>query len=316
MRRALVVGINDYSWAPLKGCVNDAKGMVNSLTKHEDGSPNFHCKELTSDKKKVTSAQLRREIHNLFKREADVALLFFSGHGGEDSLGGYLVTQDAEKFDQGFPISEIIHLANRATHIREIIIILDCCYSGHLGNLPEFINGGALLRQGISLLTASRSDEFAVERDGNGLFTSMVISALRGDAKNLLGEVTIASTYSYVDKMLGPWEQRPVFKTHVTSLKVLRQCTPLIELPTLRRLRKYFEKKDSIIRLDPSFEPTEKSHNPKKSSIFSDLQVLAKAKLIEAENESHMYYAAINSKVCKMTNLGKLYWTMIENNRI
>lgn len=44
MRRALVVGIDAYETCPLSGCCNDAEAMKEMLSRHEDGSPNFHVK--------------------------------------------------------------------------------------------------------------------------------------------------------------------------------------------------------------------------------------------------------------------------------
>ena len=39
MRKALVVGINDYSQAPLTRCINDAQALASLLEKNGDNSP-------------------------------------------------------------------------------------------------------------------------------------------------------------------------------------------------------------------------------------------------------------------------------------
>lgn len=41
MRKALVVGIDQYPSCPLHGCCNDADSITNILSQNEDGSPNF-----------------------------------------------------------------------------------------------------------------------------------------------------------------------------------------------------------------------------------------------------------------------------------
>ena len=41
MRKALVVGVDDYEQCPLYGCCNDADDIANILSRNEDGSPNF-----------------------------------------------------------------------------------------------------------------------------------------------------------------------------------------------------------------------------------------------------------------------------------
>ena len=42
--KALIVGIDAYSQAPLRGCVNDAEEIAKLLETNEDGSPNFSVK--------------------------------------------------------------------------------------------------------------------------------------------------------------------------------------------------------------------------------------------------------------------------------
>ena len=38
--------------------------------------------------------------------------------------------------------------------------------------------------------------------------------------------------------------------------------------------------------------------------------------LVVPVGETHMYYAAMNSKSCKLTALGVHYWNLVKNNRI
>ena len=47
MRRALVIGIDNYKDHELHGCVNDARSMAEVLECHGDGEPNFTVKLLT-----------------------------------------------------------------------------------------------------------------------------------------------------------------------------------------------------------------------------------------------------------------------------
>ena len=61
MRKALVVGINDYPTSPLKGCVNDANSVGNVLESHSDGAPNFEIKLMTSPSDTITKPTLRND---------------------------------------------------------------------------------------------------------------------------------------------------------------------------------------------------------------------------------------------------------------
>ena len=98
MRKALIVGIDNYPKGRLLGCCNDADAMNQLLRNHGDGSPNFSTK-LAKDVS--TKSQLLQLIDECFSGDADVALFYYSGHGHIDSIGGYLVTPDYSNFDFG-----------------------------------------------------------------------------------------------------------------------------------------------------------------------------------------------------------------------
>ena len=112
MRRALIVGIDDYSVVPLSGCVNDAKAIAAVLKTHGTDAPNFDTRLFTSPPSNLTKAKLRGAIRELFATECDIALLYFSGHGFIQSRDGCIVTSDAEQDDEGILMTEILGLAN------------------------------------------------------------------------------------------------------------------------------------------------------------------------------------------------------------
>ena len=115
---------------------------------------------------------------------------------------------------------------------------------------------------------------------------------------------------------MGPWEQRPVFKSHVTEMTTLRSCEPIISFPLLRKITNYFPSEDFEFKLDPSFEPTEEPRNLYNEGKFRDLQKYASAGLVVPVDEDHMYYAALHNKSCVLTYLGKMYWNMAKSGRI
>ncbi len=312
-RRALIVGIDDYGFAPLEGCVKDATSICQALKTHDNDDENFSCRLLISSKQKITQALFIKEIENLFNKEGDIALLYFSGHGGLSIRGGTLVTQDAVKYNEGVDLSTIITMANKANEVREIFIILDSCHSGHIANFDMAGEQTAILRKGISILTASKYDEYAVELNGHGLFTSIVLEALNGGAADIMGNVTSASIYNYADKILGPWDQRPVFKTHISELSTLRKCKPIVSDSLLKKIPRYFLTQDYEFPLDKSFEPNAEPKNLENEEIFADLQQLTTASLVTPTGEKHMYFAAINSKACKLTPQGKWHWKISKN---
>lgn len=312
---ALLVGVDHYKNDPLQGCVRDARNLHAVLKTHDDGAPNFQCRSKLSTRGAVTRVAIKRAATELFAKPADIALFFFAGHGTVNNLGGYLVTQDASQYDEGFAMGDLLRLANHS-RARERIIILDCCHSGVFGNLPG-VNNEAHLSEGLSVLTACRDTETATEiGEEGGLFSNLVIDALRGGAADAAGKVSIAGIYAYADEVLGGWDQRPLFKSHVSKLGCIRDCTPSVPLEILRKLTVYFPSRDATVRLGPAYEPTLEPHDEEKEALFGDLQRLRAARLAEPVGEEHMFYAAKKSKTCRLTALGRFYWSRIKNNKL
>lgn len=165
-----------------------------------------------------------------------------------------------------------------------------------------------------------------MEVNGHGVFTSLLIEALNGGAADVTGHISIAGVYAFIDKALGPWEQRPVFKTNVTRFTSLREVQPQVDMTVLRKIVNYFKSEDYQYELNPSYEPTNRSevvHNviepyakDENTAVFSDLQKLEGVGLVVPVGEEHMYYAAMNSKACELTAVGKQYWRLVKEGRI
>lgn len=319
MRRALCVGIDFYKFGALHGCVSDANRLAEMLRRNEDRSPNFDARVLEAPEggnpDAVTRSVLRAAIEELFKHPTDVALFSFSGHGAENNLGGYLVTQDAQKYDEGVAMTDVITMANQSK-AAEVVILLDCCHSGHLGNASMIDNSKALLREGVSVLTASRGAQVSVEDAGGGLFTSLVADALEGGAADILGDVSAPGIYSFVEAALGAWDQRPLFKSHVAQLIPLRKCHPAVDVSVLRELPTLFPLPAEDLQLSPAFEPLSGHADAVKAVVFSKLQALNRVHLVVPVGAAHMYDAAVQSKACRLTASGRYYWRLAKNARI
>lgn len=315
MKKALVVGINGYPLAQLNGCVNDANSLAAILESNGDGSPNFGIRLLTCPSTDITRPVLREAIEQLFAGDSDMALLYFSGHGYIKSTGGYLVTVDAKKYDEGVSMDDILSLANQSK-ARNKVIILDCCHSGVMGTPSITGSSTAQLSEGMSVLTASRDSEYALETNGAGVFTSLLIDALKGGAADIRGNITPGSLYAYVDEALGAWDQRPIFKTNVTSFSPLRVIPPKVPFETLRKITQYFPVAEAEHKLDPTYEDTEPTANPDNVKIFKDLQKFQSVGLVVPVDAEFMYFAAINSTSCRLTALGYQYWRLVNEKKL
>lgn len=317
MRKALVVGIDYYeSVSRLHGCVNDAYSIKTVLDRHSDGTRNFGVKIITATGSNncISRRELKDAVNELFRDPTDIALFYFSGHGYIESTGGYLITSECRDGDDGFPMNELLQIANDSPS-RNKIIVLDCCHSGIAGNTSPN-EDRAILKEGITILTASSADQYAIEENGSGVFTNLFIDAMNGSAANLVGDITPGSIYAHIDQSLGPWEQRPIFKTNVKSFTMLRKVQPPIALSDLKQIIELFPNIGEEFNLDPEFEPESENPVEEKMAKFRILQKYNRVNLVVPVDEEHMYFAAMNSKSCKLTILGEHYWKLVKKEQI
>lgn len=317
MKRALLVGIDHYqNFNDLGGCINDVRALEPLLARNEDDSPNFSCVARTSDTGGTTRDELLADIDVLLGGGANVALLYFAGHGSGSGNDVSLASQDGTQQTPGISIAEILAKA-AASPIGEVVIVLDCCFAGAAGGVPQIGTATAALRSGVTILAASRSDQPAAETAaGRGSFSTHLCGALEGGAADVLGKISVAGVYSYLDEAFGPWEQRPVFKANVERLHELRHCQPAVPLPELRLITTVFPDATHDYALDPSYEPDAEPHDEEHERIFGTLQKYRAAKLVVPVGEDHMYYAAINGKSCRLTLLGQHYWRLANDGRV
>lgn len=312
MRRALVVGIDEYPGARLFGCVNDATSMSELLNFNEDGSPNFEVMRMLNEK---TKAALRSRIRDLFQGDDEIQLLYFSGHGCVNETGGYIITPDFQRYDEGISMDEILVLAGHSK-ARQKVVILDCCHSGAMGAPALMGNGVAFLGNGVVILAASRDTEVSKEVGGMGVFTSLLLKALSGGATDIVGDVSAGNVYSYIDKGLGGWQQRPVFKANIVRSVNLRKVKPPVDISELRKLTVYFPDMNYEKPLDPSYESTVLDADSENIRVFKVLRHLQGVGLVEPVGEEYMYWAAMKSGTCRLTALGMYYWQLVKEGRI
>jgi hypothetical protein len=186
----------------------------------------------------------------------------------------------------------------------------------------------AEISDGVTILTASTANQYALETPGGGagVFTSLFVDALNGGAANLVGDITPGSVYAHIDQSLGPWAQRPVFKTNVKTFVSLRKTQPPITLADLQALTKHFPTREYEFHLDPSFEPERSPDqlqdssipppDPVNTAIFKVLQNYVRVNLVRPVGAPHMWHAAMQSKSCELTVLGQHYWNLVKKRLI
>ena len=317
LQRALLVGIDQYDHVgQLRGCENDARALEPLLSRHEDKVLNFTSRLLTG---KVTRQELLGAVDQLLAPGVDFALLYFAGHGTPVNKDVALVTTDGQDGTPGIRFTEILEKIQDST-VAEIVVMLDCCFSGGAGTVSLLAGGDAVLRNGVSILAASRADQTSEEANGRGLFSTYLEGALDGGAADVLGHVTVAGLYAYLSESFDAWEQRPTFKANVDRLHVVRRCKPDVPVAMLQELITWFPTPDYEFSLDPTYEPDKTQSgldpHPEHEMIFKQLQKCRASKLIEPVGHVHMYYAAMNSLGCRLTPLGRHYWHMVKKGNL
>lgn len=321
MKKALIVGLNKYPGNELNWCDNDAIAMKNLIESNGDGSPNFDAIQIIDSCSKGT---LLDAIKKLFADDAEVALLYFSGHGSE-SDGGYLVTTDYTTTSLGVKMEDVLAYANESK-CKNKVIILDCCFAAKMGE-SLLVNNKTVLGDGVTIMAASQTWQTSKEDPNlqHGVFTELLIQGLKGGAADIGGNITPASLYSFVDQSLGPWQQRPVFKTNISQFLPIRNINAKVPKAILRKISQFFVNPSDEFKLDPSYEFTNDPNadhtvvtpfaDPNHVVIFKELQLFESVGLVEPVGTDHMYFAAMESKACKLTALGLHYWKLSKDRR-
>ncbi|WP_076863969.1 caspase family protein [Bradyrhizobium mercantei] len=125
-RVALVLGNSAYrNTAPLANPVNDASVMATTLK-----NAGFDVVDFRKDLPAVETRRALREFADL-ARDADIALVYYAGHGIEVDGANYLIPVDArlerdtDVYDEAFSLDRILVAIEPARKLR--LVILDAC---------------------------------------------------------------------------------------------------------------------------------------------------------------------------------------------
>jgi uncharacterized caspase-like protein len=165
-RVALVLGNSQYQHAPaLINPVRDAKAISTRL--EQFGFEVVSGFDLTKLRTQETIAQFARQV-----RGADVALLFYAGHGLQVSGANYLLPVDAALEDEtsldfeAVQIDFILRQMSRETSVR--LIFLDACRDNPLAEVLAKAGGNAKAGSGLA--------EIQIENGGSGTLVAFATS--------------------------------------------------------------------------------------------------------------------------------------------
>ncbi len=148
----------------------------------------------------ATKQNILAQMKRLYARasENDIILLFFSGHGYQ---GGFSV------YDGNLSYSSIRNVM-ASSRSKNKMIFADACYSGQMRGQTSNSqsNSNELKNLNVMLFLSSRSSETSIERrgDSNGIFTTALQAALRGNAdKNRDRVITAKELFDYVSSRVS-----------------------------------------------------------------------------------------------------------------
>jgi hypothetical protein len=158
--------------------------------------------------------------------DKDIAVLFFAGHGINDSTGVFYflpVDADLEKLKRT-AISQSDITSTVATLAGKVLVFMDACHSGNLMGkvkrrgvvvVSSVINELASAENGAVVFSSATGRQYALENMewGNGAFTKGVVEGIRGKADyKSTGRITVNMLDLYVServKELTKGQQTP-----------------------------------------------------------------------------------------------------------
>lgn len=201
-RVALVIGNSNYSAvAPLDNPYNDAAAVAAALERQ-----GFQVLRGT-DLGRIGMRDALRRFRDLADN-AEIALIYYAGHGIEIGGTNYLVPVDARLEDERDAALEMVDLdlvlrqISGASQMR--MVVLDACRNNPFVARMQRENGSRAIRQGLGDIRTSKGDTLiayaaaagAITPDGpvgsNSPFTAAFLAALDGppaDVRRMLGRV-------------------------------------------------------------------------------------------------------------------------------
>ena len=268
-RLALVVGISEYGEGlePLPGSLLDLRAMQDVLQNPDCGA--FEVQPLEN----CDRATLETTIEQFFRgRDSeDVLLLYFSGHGDLGS-GGILhqqlhfCTRDTKKpqgrlFESSALSATTLKRQMKMSRSQQIIVILDCCYSGAIADLlkkgDEDIDFGELKAEGRVILASSSATQVALQaKDGLSLYTRYLIEGMNGAAYPGQGEwIAARSLHEYAERRFeieskGGYPPKIIAEETGYNLPIVRSPKPDPTLAYRQAVDRIFQELDQDIGLE------------------------------------------------------------------
>ncbi|PYS90345.1 MAG: hypothetical protein DMF64_15340, partial [Acidobacteria bacterium] len=225
-RFALIIGVDQYSdpqVVGLGGAANDARLLADSLVRNA-GFPADQVVLLASDQpeeRKPTRGNILRRLSNLAAVVPKDGLLLFSfaGHGIERNSQAFLLPSDAQVSDDVNLLEQtainVVTIKDwiRKTGVSQVLLLLDACRNdpsagraaadnpltkNYMRGFDFDVRNREVQAFATIYATEIGRRAYELKEQRHGYFTLALVEALRGQAANAKGEVTLASLVKYL----------------------------------------------------------------------------------------------------------------------
>lgn len=233
-RWALIIGVDNYDKdiSPLRGSVNDAKALKDVLITHA-GFPVSQVILMTteaSDDLRPTRGNILDALERLSRQipEGGLLLFSFSGHGTSIDNDAFLIPADGKVYQNAELMRERsidvlrVKRAIQFTKARQVLMFLDACRNEPVRGKGDDANPMTKAYEGISGFDSRNKDieAFATifatslgdrafeffdrqHQKYRGFFSYAIEEALRGEAANENGEITLGSLINYLERTVS-----------------------------------------------------------------------------------------------------------------
>lgn len=218
----LAIGIDKYKnpSMTLTFAREDAEALTEMLRKRSQKM--FKKIEVTSlYDEEATKANIMKKLNELAKniQKNDVFIFYYAGHGSMTEEQFFFIPSECTRlYEKNTLTKDAIEASELQQKFREIkalkqIIIMDACNSGgsieflaSRGGIEEKAIAQLARSSGIHVLASAGSNETAIEVSelGHGLFTYILLNALKGEADGAPkdGKVTVYELKSFLDDQI------------------------------------------------------------------------------------------------------------------
>src|SRR3954447_11104679 len=176
-RVALIIGNSAYkNAAPLSNPVNDA-AIVEATLKNAGF-------DVVQNRRDLQAVEMRRTLRDFADqaRDADVAVIYYAGHGMEIEGTNYLIPVDAtlerdtDVYDEAFSLDRVLLAIEPARQLR--LVIVDACRDNPFAETMKRTSGTRSVSRGLARIEPTTTNTLVAFAAKAGL------TALDGNSKN------------------------------------------------------------------------------------------------------------------------------------